>query len=110
MLQRNADAEGSKIEMTEESLEEFESVRAVEEFEAKERARKNAECEKEVTEYQRRTAINALQKEGEWFDEDMGDIIDMVEPKHSIQTSTNTTNDTQNGTKSTKMKIIRNAE
>lgn len=46
MLQRNADAEGSKIEMTEEPLEEFESVRAVEEFEAKERARQMPDVKK----------------------------------------------------------------
>lgn len=64
MLQRNADAEARKIEMAEEALEEFEAVRAVEEFEAEERARKNVGREKEVAEYQRRTAINARRKEG----------------------------------------------
>lgn len=40
MLQRNADAEARKIEMAEVPLEEFEAVRAVEEFEANEPARK----------------------------------------------------------------------
>lgn len=77
MLQRNADAEARKIEMAEEALEEFEAVRAVEEFEAEERARKNVGREKEVAEYQRRTAINARRKEGGRFDEDMGDIGDI---------------------------------
>lgn len=59
MLQRNADAEARKIEM------------------AEERARKNVGREKEVAEYQRRTAINARRKEGGRFDEDMGDIGDI---------------------------------
>lgn len=74
MLQRNVDAEMRQIEMAEESLEEFEVLRAVEEFEADELARKVAEREKELAKIRRQMAINALRREGEWLDDDVNDM------------------------------------